>query len=113
MDLWRTERVALTATFRSHYNCSAWDIGIGHSVSWGEALSLVEAALADTTTPLFVALSDWDYPASIVDLLSIRGTYGKQADKVLPFDPNGGSSVSDAEMEAAHKELLSEIKFSS
>lgn len=111
MDLWRTERVALAATFRSHYNCSAWDIGIGRSVPWGEACDLVEAALQDTSTPLFVARSGWDYPASHVELLAVAADFGKQAAKVLPFNPNAGERVSEEETVAAHEELLAEIRF--
>lgn len=97
------------ATFRS-YGVSGWDIGIRRSVGWAEACDLVDAAMADTGTELFAAVSGWRFPMSMPELLMVTSAYGKDAHKVMPFDPDG--QVSDAEVSAVHDELLSEIKFS-
>ena len=89
---------------------SAWDIGIGRSLSWGEACDLLDAALDDSTTPLFAAVAGWDWPASMPEILSIVGTFGKEAHKVLPFNEDA-PTVSDAEVAAAHESLQQHIRF--
>lgn len=43
-------------------------------------------------------------------MLLVVAAYGKNAHKVMPFDPAG--QATPAEVEAAHDELLAEIKFS-
>lgn len=105
--MWRRHRVALVATFR-RYGVSAWDIGRG--VSWAEACDLLEAAMNDTRTELFAAIAEWRYPMSMVEMYQLVAEYGKNAYKVMPFDPE--EQVSQAEIDAAHEELLSSIKFS-
>ena len=97
------------ATFRS-YGVSGWDIGIGRSISWAEACDLVDAALEDTSTRLFAAVAGWRFPMSMPDLLLITAAFGKDAHKVMPFDPEG--SITQAELESAHDDLLNEIHFS-
>lgn len=83
---------------------------MGRSVSWEEACFLLEAAMDDTGTELFAAVQGWRFPMSRIDMLLVAAAYGKDAHKVMPFDPEG--HVSDLEVEAAHEELLEEIKFS-
>ena len=78
--------------------------------AWGEACDLVEAALNDTGTELFAAVAGWRFPMSMPEMLMVTSAYGKDAHKVMPFDPEG--SVTDAEISDAHEELLNEIKFS-
>lgn len=97
------------ATFR-RYGAPAWDIGIGRALPWAEACDLVEAALEDTGTELFAAVAGWRHPMSQVDMLLVVAAYGKNAYRVMPFDPAG--QVTPAEVTAAHDELLAEIKFS-
>lgn len=104
----RRYRAAFAVTFR-RYGASSWDIGVGRSVSWEEACFLLEAALADTGTELFAAVQGWRFPMSMPDMLLVTAAFGKDAYKVMPFDPEG--HVSDVEVEQAHEELLSEIKF--
>src|SRR5690606_28011264 len=104
VDVWRRHRVALVATFR-RYGVSAW--GIGTTVSWAEACDLLEAAMNDTSTELFSAVTGWKFPLSQYEILMLAGTFGKDAYKVMPFDPEG--QVSDAEVAQAHEELLAEI----
>lgn len=64
----------------------------------------------DTRTELFAALAEWKFPMSQVDMYLLVAAYGKNAHRVMPFDPDG--QVTSAEVSAAHDELLSEIKFS-
>ncbi|QZY52924.1 hypothetical protein [Leucobacter tenebrionis] len=79
-------------------------------MSWGEACDLVEAALDDTGTELFAAVAGWRFPMSMPDLLLVTSAYGKEAHRVMPFDPEG--QVTPEETQAAHDELLTEIQFS-
>lgn len=85
-----------------------------HAIStpqgWGEACDLVEAAMEDTGSELFAAVAGWRFPLSMGDILMVTSAYGKDAYKVMPFDPAG--SVTDVEVADAHDELLSEIQFS-
>ena len=102
----------LVATFRHFYHVSAWDIGLGRSVSWAEACDLVDAALDETSTPLFVAVAGWKWPATMPELMITTGLFGKSAAEALPLPTaNDGRQVSAAEEQRAHEELLEEIKF--
>lgn len=95
------------ATLR-RYGVSAREINTPQA--WGEACDLVDAAMSDTGTELFAAVAGWRHPMSQTDMLLVVAAYGKNAHKVMPFDPAG--QVTSAEVTAAHDELLSEIKFS-
>ncbi len=97
----------MVATFRSAYGCSAW--GIGLSVSWAEACDLVDAALGDTGTALFAAAAGWEWPTTMPEMLTVAAAYGRDYARVMPF--SSGDKVSAAEIEQAHDELLSEIRF--
>lgn len=103
--------MALVATFRRHYGVSAWNIGIGHDLSWAEAVDLLDAALEDSSTEIFAAVASWDYPLSMAEMLAVIGDFGKDAEKVLPFRASSSPQVSEAETAAAHEELLAEIIF--
>lgn len=111
VELWRDYRPAIVATFRQCYGVSAWGIRIGGSISWGEAVDLVDAALEDTSTPLFAAVADWDWPISMPQVLMISGLLGDGAESFMPWNQEVISQVNSDEIEAAHQELLSEIRF--
>lgn len=90
---------------------SAWDIGLGRSVGWAEACDLVDAALEETSTPLFVAVAGWKWPATMQDLMITTGLFGKGAEAALPLPASGRGQVSAEEERQAHAELLEEIRF--
>ena len=81
-------------------------------MSWGEAVDLADAALADSGTELFAASAGWRYPASSVDLLLIASaTSGGDNERLMPwYQPP--EMPTDAEVAMAHAELLEEIQFS-
>lgn len=74
-----------------------------------EALSLVEAALADTSTELHASVAGWWYRASMPELLLVTAaTHGSAA--AMPWRAESDAPT-DAEIAAAHAELLGEIRF--
>lgn len=95
------------ATFRSKYSVSAWEIG--KSLSWAEAVDLVDEALDDTGTELFASVAKWRFPASMPTLLMLAATVGNDA--VMPWH-GVPDRVDPADEAAAHAELLEEIRFS-
>lgn len=105
---------ALAATLRAVFGVSLWDVGT--RVAWGEALALARVALSDPDTYLGAEAMGLTYPASMVDMIQISGTFGKYARRVLPFDPDtvgrDAQRPTDAEVAQAEIEASEEILFS-
>lgn len=87
---------------------SLWGAELGLS-TWGEIVALTRAAMADPSTRLGAKVVGWDYPATMPQLLQIVANFGKQAAKVLPFDPDAGDRPAEAEIAAAAAELEESI----
>jgi hypothetical protein len=62
LEIEEKHTVALYSDFRRHYSISYDDVG--NTVSWREAVYLVEALTRDPSSMLCAAIGDWKHPAS-------------------------------------------------
>lgn len=88
---------------------NVWELST--PASWGQACTLVDAALEDSSTKLFAAVNGWDYPISMPELLLVIGLYGDKSERLLPFH-DAQTHVTEEEHTAAVSELLEEIRIS-
>lgn len=75
-----------------------------------ELLALTEAALDDTSTPLFAAVAGWRFPASVPQIVTMGALVGERGEQMMPWH-QPPPKVSDEETHAAHMQLLDEIHF--
>lgn len=71
----------------------------------------MDAALGDSSTELFAAVNEWDYPASMVDIILMGAQLGKDGADLMPWAIRRPEPVTAEEVEAAHAELAEEIRF--
>lgn len=105
--------VALPATLRARYGMS-W-AGAGQpSNPWADVYACVREAWDDPSTSLGAARLGWDYPASLVELLTlVSGAPSRQvARNVLPFDPAAADRAAhEAEVAQATAALEASLEF--
>mgnify|MGYP000864785476 FL=1 len=110
----RDHPVELAATMRELYGVP-WHAAGGPDLPWAEALSLVRAAVADTSTRLGAAHAGWAWPASQPQLLALLLQAPDQATArtLLPFDLEapapGESAHHDALVAQAQADLEASI----
>jgi hypothetical protein len=113
VQLIQDHREAAARTLRERFGIGLSDLG--DRVTWGEAKTLLEAAVEDGSTWLGADLGGWAYPASMPELLSIAAAIGdwKAAKKVMPWamESPRRQSASAEEVEAAQAELEAGIVF--
>ena len=84
---------------------------VGGDVTLGEAFSLIKVAYEDPSTRLGAAAHDWEYPASMVDLVQIAAATGEKSDEVLPWGAKErlaaleARKVTEADIEAGQARL--------
>lgn len=92
---------------------------LGDGVTWGEAKTLLEEAIADGSTHIGAHLAGWAYPASIPALIALTAQIGdpKVSRKLMPWameNPRAKqqNKATPDEVAAAQAELEAGIVFS-
>lgn len=97
---------------RGEFGVSVNDVG--GDVTFGEAFSLITVAFRDTSTYLGAAVQNWEYRASMADVVQIAAAAGDRADEVLPWGARErieqleARKVTEADIEAG-KARLSQV----
>ncbi len=107
LELAESHPSEIRADFRSHYNIS-WD-DVGSTVSWLEALHLVNMLIRDPSSWVQAAKSGWKYPVSqewmllaeLFDLTHQINSKNKVKPLVRPWPDPNAKRIGKAEMSRA------------
>ena len=106
----REHRALLGASLWGRFGVRISDIG--WHVPWGDAIDFAVDVMSDQTTRIGAHLAEWDYVATMPEMVMIAAIGAKKA---LPFDPDQGGrakqKVTPEEAAAAQQVLEEQILF--